>query len=265
MVQGVFSGVTTGSLVGGAGDHSGSIIGGTSISSIHLRSDLTGGSGQPASGRIQAVGLIGSISIDGNVASGAAPNSGSIVTNGNLGTVTIGGNVTGSNSIPVVISALGNLKVPAGTTTNITIDTLSIAGDVKYLNVFAGYDVMGKALNADAQINSISIAKTVTGSNFVAGVAAGKDGFFGTPDDVAIAGGSASVISKIASIVITKQTISTVDADNFGVVAQQVVSASVNGFAILLTAGPHNDPVAHTPPNPSIPLGAADDFKLREI
>jgi hypothetical protein len=256
-VGGALTGVDTSYFVsGGTGVLSGSIRATGLIGSVAIGTDLTGGSATDA-GSISSIAGLASVTIGGNLSTNFGVGSGAISTNGNLGAVTVHGSVTGTAGHPVIISALGTNVTAPGGSTSATIDSLTVDGSASFLNVLAGYDVTRKAVNADAQIGTISIGTTVKGSNFVAGAIAGSKGF-GSTGTKAISGGNANVLSKIANVIIGGQSVSTTDSDDhYAIVAQQVSGVSVNGAAKTLTAGPNND---H-----GLALGAADDFTLQEV
>lgn len=95
-------------------------------------------------------------------------------------------------------------------------------------------------------------------SSLVAGATAGTDGKFGTADDAVIGGGN-SILSKIASLVITGHARGTVGGtDGFGIVAQEVTALTVSATAIPLTAGASNNLTGFA-------LGSTFDFRVREV
>lgn len=247
---------TTTSVVGDAGAGSGQVHAVGQIGAVTIGQNLVGGS-RDYTGSIRSETGIGSVTV-GSITSGSnGTGSGSISTNGNLGDVTIHGTVTGAAGRAVLITALGKNTAPAGGPPSPTMGSLTIDGAVTYLSVLAGYDMTGKALNAGAQIDTIHLKSDVAGSNFVAGAVLGAAKSFGIAGNAAIPNG-AGIISKIASVIIDGNSVSTATADDhFGIVAQEVDTVSVNGIAVSLTSGPHLDKAVKT--------GAATDFTVFEV
>ncbi len=248
---------TTASVAGDVGAGSGQVHAAGQIGSVTVGLNLAGGS-RDYTGSIRSETGIGSVTIGGNITSGSnGTGSGSISTNGNLGDVTIHGAVTGAAGRAVLITALGKNTAPAGGPPSPTIGSLTIDGAVTYLSALAGYDMTGKALNAGAQIDTIHLKSTVTGSNFVAGAVLGAAKSFGLTGNAAIPNG-AGIISKIASVIIDGASVATATAnDHFGIVAQEVDTVSVNGVAVTLTSGPDHDK--------GIMAGEATDFTVFEV
>ncbi|HJZ93594.1 MAG TPA: hypothetical protein VKE40_22145 [Gemmataceae bacterium] len=240
----------------------GSLIDGNILASGGLRSATIGGSVRGGagleSGAISANGNIGTLTIGGSLVSGSGNLSGSIRSERSIGSVTVRGSVLGTSAHPATIFARGPAQ-PAGPA-DIAIGSLHIGGRAEFADIRAGYNSLGAAVNADAQIGSVTVGDWVA-SSLSAGVDPGADGKFGTADDAKITGGTDTpgVVSRIGSVVIRGQALGTVGGtDHFGFVAQQVGSLSVAGTVIPLQSGPVND-------LNGLAVGATSDVTVREI
>lgn len=259
--EGLLGSITVnGTIAGSVGENSGHILGGTGIGAVTVKFSVLGAGG-PGSGSIASRGAIKSVKIGTDLVGGSGDYSGSVYTAaplvgnvGAIGDVTIGGNLLGFGSYTGVISdaTLGNLKVGGdiagaiisaegllGNTDQkkaVAIKSLTVGGNVRFSNIVAGYDVTGVPTNADVEIGKVVVKGDWIASNLIAGVAAGADGQFGSADDERIAGGSASVVSRLASIQIGGQALGTADTDTdiYGFVAEQILAFKVGGGAYPL-------------------------------
>ena len=246
-----------GSVLGGAGLGSGFIGAVTGIGPVKIHGDLAGGAAE-LSGVLELVGVtigaakLTSLTVGGSVRSGGGASSGAVLVNGTIGPILVKGSLIGLTT-PVVIAASGP-AMPTGTT-DLAIARLTVKRRVEGANILAGYDRNGSPVNADAQTGPVTVGGDWIASNLVAGIQAGTDGLFGTNDDQLIAGGSPSVIARIASVKIGGQAIGTVSntGDHFGFVAQLVASLSIGGAEIPLTAGAD-----------SVNIGVTGDLTLLE-
>jgi hypothetical protein len=244
-----------GNVKGGSGFQSGRVLAEETISHVKIGGSLTGGTGT-LSGSVRSQKDLPDVTIQGSVSSSDGLGGGSILSNENIGSIVLQSGVTGTQSSPVFITALGIKHVPHGTTTNVSINSINLTGNAEFLSVLAGYTTNLAAKNASAQINSVDVSGTAEGLSVVAGAKAGKDHLFGTQDDKKI--GRSSILSQISSVVISGNTITSPDtADHYGIVAAEVTSVSVNGSALSLTSGPHNDQ--------NVSVGAAADITVEEI
>lgn len=276
-----------GSVLGGAGNSSGEIVSASDLTAT-IDHDLTGGTvsqdtALTQSGYIQAA-HISNLTIGGNVTAGlnsgtgGSASSGSIRATTDIDTLLIKGNLQGSvdNTDPenpiisnAIISATGQTTPAADATTNVAIKSLTVLGNVDRAEILAGYNTTtstsarGNAVNADAQIDSITIQGNLSATDIVAGATSGTDNFFGDANDVKPSGtgiaDSASVISKISSVIVLGQTVtgSTNSAEHFGIVAENVVSVTTGSnppVTLTLASGPSNDNVA-----------ISDNFRVVEI
>ena len=203
-------------------------------------------------GSIATGATTGSVKINGGISiTGSLLNS-SIRTDGDLAKLGVGRRLDGST-----VSARGT-DAPADDVAAQTIGAITVGGRVSHSSILAGYDTEGSAVNANVHIGKVKVGTHWIASNLVAGVATGNDDKWGTADDVVISGGN-SIVSSIASLVITGHARGTVGGmDRFGIVAQKVTALSVSGTAIPLTAGASNNLTGFA-------LGSTFDFRVREV
>lgn len=233
-----------GGLQGGVGDASGGIYATTgNIGPIYVHESILGGGGW-SSGSVVANGQIASLRVGRAIQSGAGSLSGSIRAGDTLGPITVVHILGSSAATPVIISARGLTK-------DLAIAKLTVAGDVAYTSILAGYDVFRTPVNGDAQIGPIVVGGNWMGSNVAAGAKPGSGGF-GSWDDAAIGGGASAVVSKIVSVTIKGNIVNTPAVDQFGLVAEWVGSVHVGSLSMKLTSGAHNDNI--------IPIGPSDLF-----
>ncbi len=157
----------------------------------------------------------------------------------------------------MTISARG-ARAPASESAGLAIGKVTVGGSVERAEILAGYDRVGAAVHADARIGALAIGRNWIASSAAAGVQRGTDGFFGTDDDLPIAGGT-PLVSAIASIVIRGFAAGTGSgADHFGFVAEQLGALRYAGTKLPLKSGPGNDLAG-------VPLGSTDDLRAREV
>ena len=128
-----------------------------------------------------------------------------------------------------------------------------------YANFLAGYSQADSPVNGDAIIGSVTVGGAWSGSNLVAGVIAGTDGYFGAANATLITS-SASVVPTIASIIIKGQVTNPQvpsggydEPNTYGFVAKKIDAFSVDG-------------VRQSFPTGVIPkVGSSTDAVLREI
>jgi hypothetical protein len=223
-----FTAVTVfGNVVGGPGDHSGSI---------------------------EATGRIGALTIGGTLRGGADAESGSIIakTAGALkireidgGRIFIAGNTVGATATPSNIASA------------LALGSLTIAGSVQNANVLVGFNRSGVAVNADVTTGAIVVGGDWVASNLSAGVQAGG-GFYGSDTGGVIAGGGA-VIARIASVAVKGQVYGTIatTTDRFGFVAEQIGAFTVGTTKLPLSS------IAGAPKD-NLSIGFTDDVVVRE-
>ena len=259
--SGNVAGVTVGSPVspvvvssvdGGAGGDSGEIFADSGVlGPVQITGNLQGGSvsgrqslagsGFIFSARITSVSITGSVIAGQNTGTGRLTDSGAISATYDIGPITVG-SLVGNSKNPVVISARGQ-QSPTTTdvaVASITVGSSKVSGSVSFTNILAGYNPTGTGVNAAAQIGPVTVHGNWTASNLVAGAAPGPDGQFGTADDVVLKSSDAhDAISQIGPIIITG-TVSGNSANlaaNYGFVAQEVTSLTVDGKPITLKPG----------------------------
>ena len=187
--------------------------------------------------------------------------------NRDISSATIKGSLRGNSTHSVTISAYG-VASPT-TTTDVAIGSLTVNRRVEYTQIIAGNSLGNSAgkLNADAQIGTITVDGDWYASNVSAGVGTGPDNRYGTADDVKYAGANvkdvATVSSKIGNLTIKGRAFGTTAlSDNFGVVAENFGTISINGNNIPLTAGNNNDDFFM---GLNSQLLLQNDFRLNEI
>ena len=154
---------------------------------------------------------------------------------------------------------MGPANVPYGALSDVAIGSITVKGNSVWGDILAGYNtntqnstvLLGTSVNADAQIGTVTINGNLTATNIIAGVGTGTGGFFGNSASTALSGSGVtdlpSIVSKISRIVVTGMVTgpSPTTTDTFGIAAQYIVSASVGGTAVKLTAGADNDTFAN--------------------
>ena len=240
--------VTVAAIEGGTGSYSGAIVSGAGFvkpgatSFINVTGMVEGGAGDH-SGYIEIGGRLGSFTAGGlNLAAIRIAN--------DLGSLTVNGNVTDS-----IVTARGE-ATPIGRT-DLAIGSVKITGNVSNTSIRAGYDVLGAAANAQAQIGEVRVTGNWNASVLAAGVVAGTDGLLGTDDDRLMVGAhQGKIISKIAKVIIGGTVEGTAGTgDHFGFVAEQIGSFSSNGNALALTSAGGQ----------TFELGTFTDTTVREV
>jgi len=274
-----------GSVTGGTADSTGSLAIFGALGTGQINGSITGGNSGAAllsntgyleAGGITNLSVAGSL-VAGTAGSGVLDTSGAIRSTAAIGSLTIG-NLKGNATNPAIISAVGPANVTFGAASDVAIGKLTITGYSVYGDILAGYSadtqnstaLLGTGVNANAQIGTVTIGGNLTATNIIAGVGAGTNGFFGNAGSAALTGSGVSdlpsIVSKISRIIIggvvTAPTVST--TDTFGIAAQQIVSASVHGTPLHLTAGPDNDTFANDADQPLL-TGGNGDVTLYEV
>jgi len=259
-----------GSVIRGGFGFNGEVFVGGGIGTMSIAGNLL-------DGEIQSAGKIGSVTIGGSIIAGdnfggdirstggigsiaiGRDLSGTIETSKDIGAVLIRGSVVGSFGKPARIEAVGQ-AVPSKTA-DIAIGRITVLGRVENAEILAGYDVGETPTNADAQIGTVFVGGNWIASSIVAGVTAGADLNFGTPDDLKISGPGTkdepSLSSRIGTVTIRGQLLrSDFSSLRFGFVAEEIGHFSAGGVTIPVHAGKHND---------VINLGITGDVTLREV
>lgn len=250
-----------GSLIGGQGHDTGEIDSLGTLGPVSIGGDLRGGDAiginLQDSGVVTAKSLRG-LTIGGSIIAGLALNGFTIARSGfidatdDIGAITVKGSLIGNSSNSLAIVARGQ-ATPIGSV-DLAIKSLTVGGRVESSIILAGYSIIGRGLNADAQIGNVTIGGDWIASSILAGINPGGDGKIGTADDVELHGGedfgsgpvndSNLRTSKIASIVIKGGIYGTPGAagsDSFGFVAQEIVAFKVGATVIPLKPGVAND------------------------
>jgi hypothetical protein len=258
-----------GSVIGGSGDRSGSIVCDGAAGAIAIGGDLVGGSafgmsalqdaGYIQARRIASLTLGGSLIAGVDATTGAFKNNGAIRVVDDIGAVLIRGSIVGSTANPAVLSARG--KAAPTATADVAIGSLRVLGRVEYARIPAGYHVAGLIANADAQVGPVFVGGDWVASNLAAGALPGGNDQFGDSDDLKPGGflvkDEAGISSRIASLTIGGQTVGTSGGgDHYGVVAEAVGEVTVGGTTLSLTPGKSNDDFF---------VGITGDFKVNEI
>ncbi len=196
--------VKMGSLVGGTGINSGTIVGdGTRgrVGTVKILGDIIGAQTLGASddntvaatsGTIFGQTGVGNVNVGGSIRGGVLHNSGSIVSSGNIGSVTIGGNVEGGTG-----TGSGSLLVSNGKANRVQVGTASspsqiIGGsgassgilsihDAPNIKVFG--DILGGlgnrsgGIDSQGKINAITVTGNITGGDSLASRAVVNSGY----------------------------------------------------------------------------------------
>lgn len=259
--NGTLSSVTIGgSLLGGGADETGEILADIFLGKVFIGGDIRGGdvagtaasngAGAVYSDRVGSVTVLGSIFAGVNSGSGLLANSGAIHAAHDLGSVVVKGGLIGNASNPVRIVALGQT---AQSGSDVAIKSVSVAGNVQFAEILAGYNsdtstlARGVATNGDAQIGAVTIGGDFISSSIIAGLDAGSGGAFGDAGDTLISPGSATIFASIASVAIKGQALGTAaagDAAHYGIGAQFVGAVTVGKTKVPLLGGKSNDTFA---------------------
>jgi len=271
-----------GSILGGTGDRSGGVIADVRLTKVRIGENVVGGDAQlnktlVTSGFVfaESIGdlVLGGSLVAGKNLGGSLASSGAIRAAKTIESLAIRGGIDGDVTNAAVISG--------GAKGGIAFRKIVIGGDVDHAEILAGYDLnnnvqapRGTPSSPDARIGSIKIGGDVEALNIVAGVAAGADNRFGTPDDLLIRGtgttDTPSLISRIASVIIRGAIVP--NSDPYGIVAQHVVSVKVGAPAVPLAglqgafAGPGNNLLSTAPEfDRSVEIAPGTNFRAAEV
>ena len=242
-----------------SGAHSGSIVSLGSIGTVTVKGSVIGGSASQSGSILAEGGGITSVSIGRDLVSKLAPNG--IYAAGNLTTVKVGGSIIGgSPTTPALILADG-IANPASTAKAVAIGSVTVGARVENAQILAGTDFysasLGGVANADAGIGTITTGGDWIASSAAAGVDPGAGGLFGDGDTVETNNASATVASRIASIVIKGNLFGTPNTmgDSFAFTAQQIGALTIHGQKQTLSATSNDDRF----------LGANLDVLIKEL
>lgn len=246
-----------GDVVGGLGEQSGQVgwatTGKLKITGDIRGADVTGNMSLISSGTvnvftIEQLVVRGSIIAGFNSGTGSLKFSGGILVAHGAGKVEIQGDTLGNATNPVLIEIL-----PADD--GLAVDKLTIKGDALRTDLLFGSEY-NALYNPDAFVNEVVIAGKFTASNIAVGVSAGADGYYGTRDDVSGHGTSRFPATMKSLTIGGKISGSATAGDHFGIAAQHIIKARINGALLPLHPGRANDEI-----NLPVPTG---DLSLRE-
>jgi hypothetical protein len=188
---------------------------------------------------LQSTGNIGNVTVLGDF---NGTNELGVVAGLRLGNFTVGGDIASDNSAtPLLIVGAGDVGSPTAAG-KIGIASIVVKGNVTNTWFLAGYgreDFFGEIalINTAGSIGAVVVGTkgvpttgTWNASNLVAGVADDDGDGFGLNDDAGSAG-------RIASIVIRGDvTDNGISGSHFGITAQQIGAASIDGVTLTLTS-----------------------------
>ena len=255
-----------GSIIGGTGSGSGGIDArGHKVGPITIGGSIIGGSVSGTASLINTgfihIGHADTLTVGGSIITGMDTSTGTLFNSGSLsfdddvGTILIKGNLIGNSTTPLVILATGTGII--GGTDN-AIGKLTVMGRVEHTLILGGYAFsysgIGTASDGNAQIGKVTAGQWIA-STIVAGVTAGMDDLFGTPDDSVI-NGLVGSIAHIASITIAGKITGTAAlGDHFGFIAPKISAMKFAGTNFTLNASA--DVIEFSP--------ATGDITFREI
>jgi len=255
--------VIGGNVTGGTADNTGTISVFGLLKSASIEGNITGSSSGATmlsdTGYVQADGIgtmrVGGALTAGTAGSGGLDTSGAIRSTVAIGSITFG-SLVGNATNPAIISAVGRANLAANARSDVAIGSVTVTGDATYADILAGYSTdtqngiapLGTGVSANAQIGTVTIGGNLTATNIIAGVGPGASGF-GTAGSAALGGAGVtdlpSIISKISKVIIVGTVEATASAtDTYGIAAQYIVSARVDGTPLALVPGPDNDTFA---------------------
>jgi hypothetical protein len=236
--------VVGGSLIGGAGEFSGSIASGGPIKSVTINGDVKAGSAF-LSGSISGTSAK-SITVAGNLIGGTTV--GGILVEKTLGKLTLGG-VDGASG-PAYVIVGGPLS--GGT----AIGKIAVTHSLNGARILAGYDPDLHLMNPNVRIGKITIGEDLIATDIVAGID-GVNGVFGDADDrVSPDDPKPAFLSSIASLFVGGMAAGTEGGtDQFGILAERISVVQVGGVILPLGKNTVDD----------LQLGTFGDYRLREI
>lgn len=240
-----------GSILGGAGGHSGDIYVSNGLGAVTVGHDIVDGS-------IGGNKAIGKVTVGGSIRGTLPDKYSGITTQGPIGSVLVKGDIEGTTAAPVLLYGRG-LDV-AGSKTNLAIGAVTVLGSVSNAMILAGYDQDAVAVDGHSQIGKVTVGGDWTASSIAIGVKIGNAPDFlhyANADDALSAGGQSAAAARIASIVIKGAVHGTPGGnDHFGFVAHEIGALQIGAVKYKLTKGGGND---------LLDLGATNDFSVREV
>ena len=270
-VLGRLGSATIGGEFSGTGAFTASQFGGLAALGRDVTSQVAGGNTLASSGL--SAGSIGALNIKksltnsavtsgGGISSatvGGSINKGALVAAGAIRVVKVFGAITSDDpAVPSVVAALASppSSKPAAA---IAINSLVVRGSVLNAEILLGYNQSFEPVNGDASAGKVNIKGSFTASSLVAGVKDDTSDGFGR-NDVRIGfpaeDPTPKIFSRIASLIISGAAEgSDVAGDSFGITAQQIKSAKINGVKVVLNKALNDD----------ILIGTKGDFRLVEV
>jgi hypothetical protein len=150
-----------------------------------------------------------------------------------IGALTVGGSILGTadSNVRILVAGMPLLDSTAGPA---AIGSVQVKGDVESVEILAGYDANGVAVNPNVRIGSITVGGDWRASSVAVGMDAGQDGFFGTADDLIPTPGLGyspwDGLNSLAKIQIDGRVSGTPESgDHFAITAHYIESARVSG------------------------------------
>jgi hypothetical protein len=252
----------------------------SNLPSLHVGGSLIGGTGRHSGSVLVPNGTIEHLEIDGSIrasASGDPYYRSSILAGTRIENIEIHGDIVGTAATPVTIAANGATLYETPKAIDVAISRIAVDGDVRFTRFIAGRaftNIYPGIFNADASIERIVVNGDWIASSAIAGVMAGRDRLIGTADDAPIVQPSFAPfrddpqhMSHIGLIRIGGMANgSGAGGDSFGIVAQQIHVVQI-GERIYLPSSSASDGeeffyVGSTGPGPD---GAPSDFTIHEV
>jgi len=242
----------SGSIIGGSAVTSGGIDG-NNIGAVKVGGDLRGTAFTSSAAvdhtafirsqtNIKSVIVGGSLIPGSETGGGTLTYSAAIQAGQTLGAVKVVGSIQGTEANPVIFSGVG-LSAPTKHTQDPAIVSLTVGGSATYVQVLAGYNLIGNPASGDAQIGTVKVGGDLIASDIIAGVktqTAGTD--FGASTDSLIDIPSATVLadgilSSIASVIVGGQIEGTTGSGTFAIEAQTIHSLVTGGVNLHVAPG----------------------------
>ena len=220
-----------------------------SLGIVNLKGSITNAA-------IKAAGNITAVKVAGNV------NKSAIISGGSVKNINIGGDVISDDpNLPSVISAFVNTRTAASR----AVSTLTVNGSVTNTEILIGYDEHFVGINSDVSIGTVTVKGTWTASSLSVGITDFTHDGFGRNDKPIFASidglgtdVTPAIISRIGTLTIAHLAQGTDSGinpnDHFGIIAESIGAATINGVKYKLTAAKDN-----------FLIGPTGDFRLIEI
>jgi hypothetical protein len=185
--------------------------------------------GSMMGGSVTSNGDIGSVSVGGDL------NSGAIISEGTIKNVKIEKSLVSDDpEDPAIIAALARIGGTKAADA-LALDELRVKGNVENAQVLLGYNKKQEGVNPNAGVGKVVVNGNWVASSIAAGVVDPSVDGFGQNDTLIAQDSTDNLIAKIASVTIKGTATGTaMEADSFGVTAEQINKLSVNGTKIAL-------------------------------